>query len=63
VPAAVKDEMLTEIEKLVAQPSGVTLTPPRPEDDTKPNNFKNITLSSPPDFELGKKVDLIKLLL
>ena len=56
VPAAVKDEMVAELEKLVAQPSGVKLTPPPPAEDTKPTNFKNITLSSPPDYELGKKV-------
>jgi len=51
-----KDEMVAEIEKQIVKASGVKLAPLSPTNDTKPTNLSNITLASPPDYQLGQKV-------
>ena len=56
VPAAAKDAIIDELQKLVAQPSGIKLTPPKPVDDCTATNLSNVKLSSPPDYQLGQKV-------
>nr|CAB3264554.1 transketolase-like [Phallusia mammillata] len=55
VAPASKDEILTYLRGLIGD-SGIKLSPGAVVEDTKPVNISNIKLSSPPDYELGKKL-------
>ena len=51
-------EIVKYLEKLMAESTGVKLTPSVPTQDTPPVNISNIKLASPPSYELGQKVAL-----
>ena len=61
VAANAKDEIIEEINKQIVRSSLVKLSPPAPEDDTKPTNLSNITLASPPDYKVGQMVSIFGL--